>query len=123
MAQYPLDMGRPGQKGAGAGKGGQTLALTVNAEGDINYDAVLKQGKAAQKHIASTHGALVPKVDLLNPEVGMAETGRGREAGLEKGCGGGVLSSSSFVLSEAQVMQAVGACLFGKADRGDCRGR
>ncbi len=68
VAQYPLDMGRPGQK-AGGGKGDQTLALTVNAEGEVNYDAVVKQGKLAQKWVASTHGALVPKVDQLNPDV------------------------------------------------------
>jgi SNW domain-containing protein 1 len=73
VAQYPLDMGRPDKRG-GAGAGGgskadQTLALTVNAEGDINYDAIIKQGKNAQKWIASTHGALVPKLDRLNAEV------------------------------------------------------
>lgn len=69
VAQYPLEMGRPGQKGGSGGKSDQTLALTVNAEGEVNYDAVIKQGKNAQKWIASTHGALVPKVDQLNPEV------------------------------------------------------
>ncbi|KAI3435958.1 hypothetical protein D9Q98_002016 [Chlorella vulgaris] len=69
VAQYPLDMGRP-DKGAGGGApvggGGKTLALTVNAEGDINYDAVLNQSKNSQKWLQSTHKALVPKVDELN---------------------------------------------------------
>ncbi|GAB4821948.1 hypothetical protein N2152v2_008994 [Parachlorella kessleri] len=69
VAQYPLDMGRPGQRAGGlGGKGDQTLALTVNAEGEVNYDAIVKQGKLAQKWVASTHGALVPKVDQLNPD-------------------------------------------------------
>jgi SNW domain-containing protein 1 len=75
VAQYPLDMGRPdkraaagGASGAGAG-GGQTLALTVDGEGDINYDAVLKQGRNANKNIASTHKALIPKLDMLNDDV------------------------------------------------------
>lgn len=70
MAQYPLDMGRPDKaKGAG-GKGDQTLALTVNAEGDINYDAVLSQSKNAQKWLHTGHKALVPKIDQLSEEVG-----------------------------------------------------
>ncbi len=57
-------MGRPDKKTSNE----QTLALTVNAQGDVNYDAVLKQGKNANKYIASTHGALIPKVDKLNDE-------------------------------------------------------
>ena len=70
-------MGRPdsasggaggGAAGSGAG-GGKTLALTVNAEGDINYDAVLAQSKNAQKWLQTTHKALVPKVDELKAEV------------------------------------------------------
>lgn len=73
MAQYPLDMGRP-DKGAGGAPGGggsgQTLALTVNAEGDINYDAVLQRSKNTQKWLQTTHKALVPKPDELNAEVG-----------------------------------------------------
>ncbi|PSC71438.1 SNW SKI-interacting [Micractinium conductrix] len=56
-------MGRT-EKGGGAA-GGQTLALTVNAEGDINYDAVLAQSKNAQQWLQTTHKALVPKPDLL----------------------------------------------------------
>lgn len=67
VAQYPLDMGKPdaagGGGGGGAGKG--TLALTVNAEGDINYDAVLSQSKNSQKWLQTTHAALVPKPDEL----------------------------------------------------------
>lgn len=76
VAQYPLEMGRPGAKagaGGASGKAGQTLALTVNAEGEVQYDAVLKQSKNAQKWIASTHSALVPKVDQLGADVSGAE--------------------------------------------------
>lgn len=67
VAQYPLDMGRPDKGGGGGGAvgGGQTLALTVNAEGDVNYDAVLSQSKNAQKWLQTTHKALVPKPDEL----------------------------------------------------------
>lgn len=63
VAQYPLDMGRPGQ-GAGD-RGGQTLALTTTADGDVSYDAILKQGRNRNKTIASDHSALVPKLDQL----------------------------------------------------------
>lgn len=67
MAQYPLDMGRPDKARGGGGKGDQTLALTVNAEGDINYDAVLSGAKNAQKWMDTHlgHKALVPKIDQL----------------------------------------------------------
>ena len=69
MAQYPLDMGKPD-----AQKSGKTLAVTVGNDGAINYDAVLKQGLNKGKTIASTHGALIPKVDHLVDGV----RGRGR---------------------------------------------
>ena len=45
------------------GNADQTLALTTNADGDINYDAILKQGQNRKKHIESEHSALVPKVE------------------------------------------------------------
>ncbi|KAK9811770.1 hypothetical protein WJX72_009762 [[Myrmecia] bisecta] len=66
VAQYPLDMGRK------ESTNGKTLAVTVNAEGGINYDAVLKQGRNRDKWIASDHNALVPKLaeekDLERPD-------------------------------------------------------
>lgn len=68
IAQYPLDMGRPDKKGRND-KTSQTLALTVNADGDVNYDAILRQGAARNKIIASTHSALVPKLEKLNSEM------------------------------------------------------
>eukprot|EP00887_Chlorella_sp_A99_P006436 scaffold3.g6436.t1 len=66
VAQYPLDMGRPDKARGASGKGDQTLALTVNTEGDINYDAVLTQSKNAQEWLHTGHKALVPKVDQLS---------------------------------------------------------
>jgi len=65
VAQYPLDMGRPDKK-KGRGKEEQTLALTVNAEGDVNYDAIVRGGGNANKWIATGHKALIPKLDKLN---------------------------------------------------------
>jgi SNW domain-containing protein 1 len=74
VAQYPLDMGRPDKRGGagGSGVGGrssQTLALTLNAEGDINYDALVRQGENRNKIVASGHKAIVPKLDQLNADM------------------------------------------------------
>jgi SNW domain-containing protein 1 len=65
LLQYPLDMGRPDDQ-----KGGKTLAVSVDINGAANYDAILRQGQRANKVIHSGHQALVPKVDLLDPQVG-----------------------------------------------------
>ncbi len=65
VAQYPLGMGRPDAR-----RGDKTLAVTMNAEGKVNYDAVLKQGANAGKIVHAEHGALVPKVDRMSAEVG-----------------------------------------------------
>jgi len=71
VAQYPLDMGRPDKRGGGGGGGqsSQTLALTVNAEGDVNYDAIVRRGENKNKWIATGHKALVPKLDQINAEM------------------------------------------------------
>lgn len=60
MAQYPLGMGRKDRGGTS-----KTLALTTNAEGDIQYDAIVKQGKNKDKKIVSEHTALVPKIHRI----------------------------------------------------------
>ncbi|MEW5302888.1 MAG: hypothetical protein WDW36_005628 [Sanguina aurantia] len=54
--------------GMGQAKGSKTLAVTVNAEGQVNYDAIVKQGANRDKLVYSDHKALVPKVDLLSKE-------------------------------------------------------
>ncbi|WIA09040.1 hypothetical protein OEZ85_008454 [Tetradesmus obliquus] len=56
-------MGRPDEQ-----KGGKTLAVSVDINGAANYDAILRQGQRANKVIHSGHKALVPKVDLLDPQ-------------------------------------------------------
>ena len=61
-------MGRPGAAGgakSGAGAGNKTLAITVGADGEVNYDAIVKQGRNRDKWVASTQGAMVPKLDKL----------------------------------------------------------
>lgn len=70
VAQFPLDMGRSSSTdGMGQAKGTKTLAVTVNSEGHVNYDAIVKQGANRDKLVYSDHKALVPKVDLLSKEV------------------------------------------------------
>lgn len=59
-------MGRPDKRGAVKSRADQTLALTVNAEGDVNYDAIVRQGENRNRIIATGHKALVPKLDQLN---------------------------------------------------------
>ena len=70
VAQYPLDMGRPGTKAGGpGGRASQTLALAVDAEGNIDYNAVLRRGANANKIIATGHKALVPKLEQIKGEI------------------------------------------------------
>lgn len=59
VAQYPLGMGK--QK-----ESAKTLAVTVDADGEVNYDAVVKQGQNRDKIVYSKHSDIVPKVDTLN---------------------------------------------------------
>lgn len=67
VAQFPLDMGKKGHSGVGSSSGRDTtLAVTVNAEGDVNYDSILRQGRNKDKIIYSDHKSLVPKVDALH---------------------------------------------------------
>ncbi len=64
LLQYPLDMGRADEQ-----KGNKTLAVSVDINGSVNYDAILRQGARANKVIHTGHQALVPKVDLLDSKV------------------------------------------------------
>ncbi|KAG1756352.1 SKIP/SNW domain-containing protein [Suillus paluster] len=54
VAQYPLDLGR--KKTAA----GNTLALQVDSEGNVRYDAIAHQGQRSGKHIQSQFKDLVP---------------------------------------------------------------
>lgn len=57
-------MGRPDEQ-----RGKQTLAVAVDIDGSANYDAIVRQGARANKVIHTGHQALIPKVDLLDPQV------------------------------------------------------
>ncbi|KDN53471.1 hypothetical protein K437DRAFT_230765 [Tilletiaria anomala UBC 951] len=58
VAQYPLDMGKIGAKGAG--KSGGALALQLDAEGNIRYDAIVQQGRRDGQRVQSTQLDIVP---------------------------------------------------------------
>lgn len=72
VAQYPLEMGKAAAAAGGRGGDGssvQTLAVTVGVGGDINFDAVVNQGKNSDKIVYSRHEDLIPKVEELDKEV------------------------------------------------------
>ncbi|KAL4247427.1 Pre-mRNA-processing protein 45 [Abortiporus biennis] len=54
VAQYPLEMGRK------KASSGNTLALQVDSEGNVRYDAIAQQGQRAGKIVQSQFKDLVP---------------------------------------------------------------
>ncbi|KAI4377765.1 hypothetical protein MLD38_015343 [Melastoma candidum] len=64
IAQYPLDMGRDK-----SGKpGSKILPVTVDAHGNVAYDAIVKQNENAKKTVYSQHRDLIPKILKDNQE-------------------------------------------------------
>ncbi|KAK0549611.1 mRNA splicing protein [Tilletia horrida] len=59
IAQYPLEMGRK-KAGKGGASSGASLALQVDAEGNVRYDAIVQQGLKEGQHVQSSHRDLVP---------------------------------------------------------------
>ncbi|KAM4013863.1 SNW domain-containing protein 1 [Anomaloglossus baeobatrachus] len=64
VAQYPLEMGRKKRMS-------NALAVQVDAEGKIKYDAIARQGQSKEKVIFSKYTDLVPKevMDEDDPEL------------------------------------------------------
>ena len=87
VAQHPLDMGRGGQGGAGGASAGSIVPVSVDAEGKVDYGAIVRQGANASKTVATTHNALVPKLHTLQAEV------RRPPALLHHGCAPAVLAA------------------------------
>ena len=54
VAQYPLDLGRKGSSSSNA------LAVQVDSEGKVKYDAIAKQGHSDQRVIHSSFKDLIP---------------------------------------------------------------
>ncbi|ONI02313.1 hypothetical protein PRUPE_6G190500 [Prunus persica] len=63
IAQYPLGMGRDKSTKLGT----KILPVTVDAHGNIAYDAIVKQNENSKKIVYSQHKDLVPKI-LKNEE-------------------------------------------------------
>ncbi|KAG1366578.1 SNW/SKI-interacting protein A [Cocos nucifera] len=57
VAQYPLGMGRKDEK-----PGSKILPLTVDSQGNVAFDAIVKQNENASKIVYSQHKDLVPKL-------------------------------------------------------------
>lgn len=57
VAQYPLDMGRKEEK-----LDSKILPVSVDAEGSIVYDAIVKQAENSSKVVYSQHHDLIPKL-------------------------------------------------------------
>uniref|UniRef100_A0A4W3J8B5 SNW domain-containing protein 1 n=1 Tax=Callorhinchus milii TaxID=7868 RepID=A0A4W3J8B5_CALMI len=60
VAQYPLDIGRKK-------KSSNSLAVQVDAEGKIKFDAIARQGQAKDKVIYSKYTDLIPK-EIINED-------------------------------------------------------
>ncbi|KAF9203510.1 mRNA splicing protein [Haplosporangium sp. Z 27] len=89
-AQYPLDMGR---KKKTATKAGSTIALQVDAQGNVAYDAIAKRGHSSKQIVQSQFKDLVPlneradigEISLSRPsEEEVQETADRTRAALEK---------------------------------------
>ncbi|RUS27663.1 SKIP/SNW domain-containing protein [Jimgerdemannia flammicorona] len=59
LAQYPLDMGRKNSSGSTATSGG-SLTLEVDAQGNVRYDAIARQGHSDTRIVHSQFKDLVP---------------------------------------------------------------
>ncbi|KAJ7969553.1 SNW/SKI-interacting protein-like [Quillaja saponaria] len=89
VAQYPLDMGR----NKSSKPGSKILPVTVDAQGNVAYDAIVKQNENAKKIVYSQQKDLIPKIlknddednmddDELEKEI--EETTQETKAALEK---------------------------------------
>ncbi|KAI5780868.1 putative transcriptional regulator Cwf13/SkiP [Geopyxis carbonaria] len=89
IAQYPLDMGRKG----GASTKSKALALQVDAEGKVQYDAIAKQGHTGNRIVHASFKDLIPlraradvgEISLERPsEADVAATAERTRLALEK---------------------------------------
>ncbi|KAF9536784.1 mRNA splicing protein [Mortierella hygrophila] len=89
-AQYPLDMGR---KKKSTSKAGSTIALQVDAQGNVAYDAIAKRGHGSNQIVQAQFKDLVPlheradvgDISLSRPnEEEVQETADRTRAALEK---------------------------------------
>ncbi|KAK7730422.1 mRNA splicing protein [Cytospora paraplurivora] len=97
IAQYPLDMGRKG----GSSTKSNALALTVDGDGKVKYDAIARQGHADNRIVHTSFKDLIPlrqradagEINLERPsEEEVAATTERTKAALEKLVSGAVAS-------------------------------
>ncbi|CAN8095303.1 unnamed protein product [Discula destructiva] len=97
IAQYPLDMGRKD----GASSKSNALALTVDGDGKVKYDAVARQGHAADRIVQTSFKDLIPlrqradagEINLERPsQEEVAATAERTKAALEKLVGGALVA-------------------------------
>ncbi|KAH6654981.1 SKIP/SNW domain-containing protein [Truncatella angustata] len=95
VAQYPLGMGQKGSSTSNA------LAIQVNADGKVKYDAIAKQGHRENRIVHSSFKDLIPlrqradagEINLAKPtEEEIAETKNRTQQALEKLISGAVAS-------------------------------
>lgn len=87
VAQYPLGMGRKDTK-----PGSKILPVTVDSQGNVAFDAIVKQSENAKKQVFNSHRDLVPKIlkdeepesDSEDLEKEIEETTEATKAALEK---------------------------------------
>lgn len=107
IAQYPLDMGRKG----GAASKSNALALTVDGDGKVKYDAIAKQGHAEGRIVQASFKDLIPlrqradagELNLERPsQEEVAATAERTKAALER------LVSGALVSQKPKNINAVG---------------
>eukprot|EP00854_Cymbomonas_tetramitiformis_P003856 gene3856-4816_t len=67
VAQYPLGMGKGDDKSAG-NNSTAVVPVSVNEKGEVNYDAIMKQGGRSNKIVHTGHEELLPKMHLQTEE-------------------------------------------------------
>jgi SNW domain-containing protein 1 len=103
VAQYPLDMGRKG----GSSTKSNALALTVDGDGKVKYDAIARQGHAADRIVQTSFKDLIPlrqradagEINLERPsEEEVAATTERTKAALERLVSGAVASQKPKIV-------------------------
>lgn len=80
MAQYPLDMGRPG---GGTASKSNALAVQVDGEGRVKYDAIARRGHSDSRVIHASFKDLIPlrqRVDMGEVSLARPSTEQVRES-------------------------------------------
>ncbi|KAK7245441.1 hypothetical protein RIF29_40287 [Crotalaria pallida] len=80
VAQYPLDMGREKSSKPGS----KILPVTVDAHGNVAYDAIVKQNENAKKIVYTQQKDLIPKILRNEEDDDMAEDDEDEQKEIEE---------------------------------------